>query len=208
MTLITIIANIIEVLRLKFIIDLIVDYQRLILFIVIIAIFFRKPITGFLKRNGITLGRIKDIVKRNRKTIIVVIVLFIICCCVLPRREGFRFQQPDLSLEISSKDCGWMCCASSYEKQPLLFQKAEGGCSKGDKMFYKILKPTEDGDELITSGMFNNYIVHSPGSYIEFNDGNLYKIISLNPKEKPENCRIVNLSETYDEADSNIPVQY
>ena len=56
-------------------------------------------------------------------------------------------------------------------------------------MYYKY--KVKDSNAHITSGLHNDYIVHSPGSYIRFSDNKLYKLISLDPSQVPDDCRIV-----------------
>ena len=121
--------------------------------------------------------------------LLLALLLLILIIWSMRRREGFRFPQPDLELEIECKDFGWMCCSSSYTTNPFLIQKCLGGDAMGMKMFYKF---TNELGDVITSGLYDNYVQHYPGSYIRFSDNKLYKLLSTNPQLQPSNCKIVN----------------
>ena len=80
-------------------------------------------------------------------------------------------------------------------------KKCSGG-SMGETMYYKIVRD----NEIITSGLFNDYLVHAPGSLIRFSDGKLYKIVNLDPLNKPQGCSIEDIESTYEYTQSNLPV--
>ena len=134
--------------------------------------------------------------------LLLLIIAFII---FMRRREDFRFIMPDLKKETSCKDFGYVCCADSYAKGPILIQQCEGG-SDGRTMFYKYR--VKGSEAYITSGLFNDYIVHAPGAYIRFSDNKLYKLITQDPSSEPADCRIVKINDKYEDAQSYIPVSY
>ena len=75
---------------------------------------------------------------------------------------------------------------------------------EGKTMYYKFMKE----EKIITSGLYHDYIVHEPGLLIRFSDGELYKIMNLDPTVKPESCSIEDIERTYEVAQSDMPVQY
>lgn len=148
----------------------------------------------------------KYIQKNPLMTTAIIIIIVALLMSMQQMREGFRFKLPNLELERDCMDFGYVCCADSYAREPKLIQKCRGGDMIGDKMYYKYITPE---GEIITSGLYNDYIIHAPGSYIRFSDEKLYKLINMDPTSKPANCKIVDLvGGEYEEAQSNIPVQY
>ena len=122
--------------------------------------------------------------------------------------ETFRYTLPNVENEVSCKDFGYVCSASSYKKAPELIQLCESNVM-GPTSYYKLTKDTQSGIEVITSGLFHKYVMHHPGSLIRFSDGNYYKLLSRDPAMVPADCSIVNLkNEEYDKSDSSMPVQY
>jgi len=150
------------------------------------------------------LKSIQDLIMKNPALALLLLIIIAILI-YMSRREDFRFIMPDLKKELSSKDFGYVCCADSYSKGPILIKQCVGG-SDGRTMYYKY--KSEKADAHITSGLYNDYIVHAPGSYIRFSDNKLYKLISRDASKKPEDCRIVKMNDLYEDAQSNIPVQY
>lgn len=137
---------------------------------------------------------------KHKLLVLLALLILIIVILAFGRREGFRFPQPNLSLELECKDFGWMCCSSSYTTNPFMIQKCMGGDAMGLKMFYKW---ENELGEVITSGLYDNYVQHFPGAYIRFSDNKLYKLLSTNPQLQPSNCKIVNA--TGKESDESIP---
>lgn len=139
-----------------------------------------------------------DYAMKHKLIVLLALLILFIIIMSMRRSEGFRFPMPDLALELECKPFGYFCCSSSYTTNPFLVYR----CSYGDgmKMFYKW---TNELGEVITSGLYDYYVQHYPGSYIRFSDNKLYKLLSTNPDMKPANCKIVN--EKGHEDDSAIP---
>ena len=141
--------------------------------------------------------------KKNAKAILILSLIIGVILYFYRFRENFRFKMPDLELEKDCRDYGYVCCRSSYIKEPMLIQKCRGGSMESGYMFYKCMR----GDKIITSGLYDDYLIHPAGSLLRFSDNELYKLVSLDPTVKPPNCRIDNTS-PYEETQSNIPVNY
>ena len=151
---------------------------------------------------------LNDLIKYMQKNMLVVISVLIViaamCYLCKMRMESFTFKMPILELEQDSRDYGWLCCRSSYRKEPMKMKKCRGGSIEGRTMYYKFMKE----EKIITSGLYHDYIVHEPGLLIKFSDGELYKIMNLDPSTKPVSCSIEDISRTYEVAQSDMPVQY
>ena len=150
---------------------------------------------------------LRDLMKFMRKNAMYIIPSLLVIGVVLyllsMRMEQFRFKMPMLDLEKDCSDYGYVCRRSSYMKEPVLIQKCYGGSIEGTHFYYKYMV----GDKIITSGLYNDYLIHTPGSIMRFSDDKLYRLVSLDPTMKPPNCRIDNES-TYDYTQSNIGGSY
>lgn len=197
----------------KNILDFLIKYSIYFVTLSLIIYRNRKIIVGNLRKVPTQLKKIIDMLMKNRlinKVLYLLVLLVIYYFLFMRNKEDFVFKYPDLELELTSKDYCYMCCYSSEKKQPILVKKCYGGDKDGKMIYYKFEKKIEEEEEdkVITSGMFNNYIYHSMGSLIKFNDGNIYKIISFDLEKQPKDCSIVEVNKNNEKQEYDYPEKY
>ena len=186
--------------------------MKITLVVVAVLLYYRKKIMAMLKQlaqmSEQGLYKVRDMLMKNKMLAALVVGAVVLFVYMRRRRESFKYVLPDLKKELSAKDFGYVCSASSYSKKPELIQICISDVM-GPSCYYKLSRETETGMEVITSGLFHKYVMHHPGSLLRFSDGELYKLLSRDPLVEPKDCSIVSIgSGEYDEADSNIPVTY
>lgn len=135
-----------------------------------------------------TLKDLMNFMKKNSIYIYCILFVIAILYILRTRNEDFRFKKPILELEKDCQEYGYVCCRSSYRKEPILIKKCRGGSMEGNHIYYKCM--SKDGDKIITSGLYNDYLIHAPGTIMRFSDNELYKLVSLDPTMKPVSCEI------------------